>query len=32
MIEYDKLKKSLKRLEEQYQNYLTIDNKENWLR
>lgn len=27
MIEYDKLQKSLKRLEEQYQNYLKIDEK-----
>ncbi len=29
MIEYDKLKKSLKRLEEQYQNYLIVDADEN---
>lgn len=29
MIEYDKLKKSLKRLEEQYQNYLKVDSDEN---
>lgn len=29
MIEYDKLKKSLKRLEEQYQNYLKVEVDEN---